>query len=174
MGTVLVIVLVSRLVFLLCLSSSCILCTQCCPCFWTVHSWLFLRFSLTIIYYLRYVLSLVYPMLSVFLDCPFFITPSVFSNIYLLPTVCPVSCVPNVASVSWLPLWFSLTFIYYLWYVLCLVYLMLPVSLGCPFLIASSVFSNVYLLPTVCPVSCVPNVTSVSGLSIPDCPFGFL
>ena len=28
---------------------------------------------------------------------------------------------------------------------LCLVYPMLPVSLDCPFLIASSVFSNVYL-----------------------------
>ena len=30
-------------------------------------------------------------------------------------------------------------------FVLCLVYLMLPVSLDCPFLIASSGFSNVYL-----------------------------
>ena len=32
--------------------------------------------------------------------------------------------------------------------VLCLVYLMLPVSLVCPFLIALSVFSNVYLART--------------------------
>jgi hypothetical protein len=30
-------------------------------------------------------------------------------------------------------------------FVLCLVYLMLPFSLDCPFLIGSSVFSNVYL-----------------------------
>jgi hypothetical protein len=56
----------------------------------------------------------------------FFIASSVSSNIYLLPTVCPVSCVlfDNVASVS-------------------------------GFFIASSVSSNFYLLPTVCPVSCV-------------------
>ena len=59
-------------------------------------------------------------------------------------------------------------------FVLCHVYPMLPVSLDYPFMIAPSVFSNVYLLPTVCPVSCVPNVASVSGLSIHDCPFGFL
>jgi hypothetical protein len=44
---------------------------------------------------------------------------------------------------------------------------MLPVSLDCPFLIALSVFSNVYL-------SCVPYVASFSGLSIFDCPFGML
>ena len=38
-------------------------------------------------------LRLVYPMLSVSLDCPFLIAPSVFSNIYL-------SCVPFVVSFS--------------------------------------------------------------------------
>jgi hypothetical protein len=38
------------------------------------------------------------------------------------------------------------------------------VSLDCPLLIAPSVFSS----------SCVANVASVSGLSIVDCPFGFL
>jgi hypothetical protein len=32
------------------------------------------------------------PMLPVSLNCPFLIAPSVFSNL------CPVSCVPNVAS----------------------------------------------------------------------------
>jgi hypothetical protein len=36
------------------------------------------------------------------------------------------------------------------------------------------VFSNVYLLPTVCPVSCVPNGASVSELYILDCLIGFL
>ena len=41
-----------RVVFLFCLSSPCTLCTQCCPCLWIVHSWLLLRFSLTLIYYL--------------------------------------------------------------------------------------------------------------------------
>jgi hypothetical protein len=35
--------------FLCCLSSSCVLCTQCCQCLWIVHSWLPLRFSLTFI-----------------------------------------------------------------------------------------------------------------------------
>ena len=104
-------------------------------------------------------------MLSVSLDRLFFIASSVFSNVYLL--VCSVSCVPNVVSVSGLSCIYcifgilALTFIYYS--VLCLVYLMLSVSLDCLFFIASSVFSNVYLL--VCSVSCVPNVVSVSGLS---------
>jgi hypothetical protein len=131
---------------------------------------------------------LMYPMLPVSLGCPFSIVSLVFFNL------CPVTCVPNDASISglsildcpfgllyplscvlctqcwqclwivhsWLSLWFSLPF------VLCLVYLMLPVSLGCPFLIVSLVFS------TLCPVTCVPNVASVSGLSILDCSFGFL
>ena len=37
-------------------------------------------------------------MLSVSLDCLFFILSLVFSSVYLL--VCSVSCVPNVVSVS--------------------------------------------------------------------------
>ena len=49
----------------------------------------------------------------------------------------------------------------------CLVYPMLPVSLNCPFLIAPSVFSNVYL-------SFVPCVASFSKLSIFDCPYSCL
>ena len=48
--------------------------------------------------------------------------------------------------------------------------LMLPVSLDCPFLIAPSVFSNVYFRL----VSCVHYVASFSGLSIFNCPFGIL
>ena len=55
-------------------------------------------------------------------------------------------------------------------FVLFLVCPVLSVSLDCPFLIVSSVFSNVYLGP----VFCVPNVVSVSRLSILDCLFGFL
>ena len=58
--------------------------------------------------------------------------------------------------------------------VICLICAMLPVSLDCPYLIASLVFSNVYLLPRVCPMSCVPSVASVSGMSVPDCRLGFL
>ena len=33
----------------ICLSSSCVLCDQCCQCFWIVHSWFPLRSSLTFI-----------------------------------------------------------------------------------------------------------------------------
>ena len=174
-----------------------------------------------------------YPILPVFLGCPVLIAPSVYSNVCLscvlctqyyqcfwiflswlplrftLTFVCPVSCVPNITSVSglscldyyqcfwialsWLPLRFTLTFI-------------CPVSnvpnitsvsglpcLDCPF-----GYSNVYLscvlctqyyqcfwiflswlplrftLTFICPVSCVPNITSVSGFSFLDCPFGLL
>ena len=81
---------------------------------------------------------------------------------------------------------------------LCLVYPVLPVSLECPFVIAHSVFSNVYLscvlctlcfqflwvvhfwipiryfLTFICPVSCVPYAATFSELSILDCPFGIL
>ena len=46
------------------------------------------------------------------------------------------------------------------------------VSLDCLVFIASSVFYNVYLL--VYSVSCVPNVVSVSGLSFLYCIFGIL
>ena len=51
---------------------------------------------------------------------------------------------------------------------------MLPVSLDCPFLIAPSVFSNVYLfcLPSSW-VLCI-QCCQYRGLSILDCPFGFL
>jgi hypothetical protein len=89
-------------------------------------------------------LRLVYPMLPVSLNCPYVITPSIFSSVYF----CPVSCVPYVAIFSGLsimdcPLRYSLTFIF----VLCLVYPMLPVSLDCPHLITPSVFSNVYFQP---------------------------
>jgi hypothetical protein len=62
---------------------------------------------------------LVYPMLSVSLDCPLLISPLVFSKVYLLQSV------------------------------LCLVYPMLSVSLDCPFLISPLVFSKVYSLQSV-------------------------
>ena len=40
-------------VFLCFLSSSCILCTQCCQCLWIFHSLFALRFSLTFIYRMK-------------------------------------------------------------------------------------------------------------------------
>jgi hypothetical protein len=156
------------------------------------------------------------------LACLFFVSPSVFSNVYLswvlcvqccqflwlvhsslslqfsLTCICPVSCVSNVASFTGLSILrcrFS-----FLWrvFVLFLVCPMLPVSLACLFFFAPSVFSNVYLscvlcvqcyqflwvvhsslplqfsLTFICPVSCVSNVASFSGLSILRCPFSFL
>ena len=97
-------------------------------------------------------LRLVYPMLPVSLDCLFLITPS--------------SCVPYIASFSGLSV-FDYPFvlctlccqfhwIVNFWLPLRLVYPMFPVSLDCPFLITHS--------------SCVPYVTSFSGLSVFDYP----
>jgi hypothetical protein len=84
-------------------------------------------------------------MLPVSLDFPFLITPSVFSNVYLLPIACPVSCVTNDSSIYRLSI------------------------LDC-----RSVFSNVYLLPTLYPLFCATNVSSISGLSILDYSVCFL
>jgi hypothetical protein len=102
--------------------------------------------------------------LPVSLDCSVLIAPSVFSNVYLscvlctlccqflwivqfwlplrysLTFICPVSCVPCVASFSGL---FSFDCPFgtlYRLFVLCLVYPVLPVSLDCPVLIAPSIF----------------------------------
>ena len=41
---------------------------------------LFLLFLCCVLYF--FVLCLVYPMLPVYLDCPFMVAPSVFSNVY--------------------------------------------------------------------------------------------
>ena len=162
-----------------------------------VHSWLHLRFSLPFIFILSVlqvsldgpfliappVFSNVYfhpAVLQVFLDGPFLIAPSVFSNIYFHPVgVTSISgssildctfgflyrlfsscrCYKCLWMVhSWSHLRFSLTFIFIL--------PVLQVSLDCPFLIAPSVFSTVYFHSV--------GVTSVSGLSILDCTFGFL
>ena len=153
-------------------------CAQCCTCLWIVHSSLSFRFALKFIYYIQFVLCLLCPMLDVSLDCPFFIVLSVCSKVYLLPTVCPVSCAQCCTCLwivhSSLSFRFALKFIYYIQFVLCLVCPMLYVSLDCPFFIVLSVCSKVYLLPTVCLVSSVPNVVRVSGLSILHCPFGLL
>ena len=89
----------NRLSFLccVCLSSSSVFYTQCCQFLWIVHSRLSLRYSLSFICPLScipnvtsfsrlsilhcpsvlfvFVLCLVYPMLPVSLDCPFFIAP---------------------------------------------------------------------------------------------------
>ena len=71
-----------------------------------------------------FILCLVYPMLSVSLEYPFLITPSVFSNGYLrrrsrrvFMSLTDLSCVPNVVSFSGISILdchfpLSLTFIY--------------------------------------------------------------
>ena len=144
-----------------CLSSSCILCTQCWQCLSIVYlhpvscvpnvdivSRLFI-----------FILYLVYPMLTVSLDClssSCILCPECWhclSIVYLHP----LSCVPNVDSVSRL-----FVFILYL------VYPMLTLSLD--YLSSSCILcaqcwhclSSVYLHP----VSCVPNVDIVSRLFI--------
>jgi hypothetical protein len=95
---------------------------------------------------------------------------------------------------SWVPLFywgcvvifpiFRIVFFYLLVFLVlfCVLFPRLRMSLDCPFLIASSVFSNAYILNIVCwcpthivlcslfcfclgPVSCVPNVACFSGLS---------
>ena len=60
-----------------------------------VFVFIFLAFCAVVVLFV-FVLCFVCPMLSVSLDCPFWIVSSVFSNVYFGP----VSCVPNFASVS--------------------------------------------------------------------------
>jgi hypothetical protein len=127
------------------------------------------------------------------LDCIFLIAPLVFSNVYLFCVLCTLCC-----QFLWIVYFDCPIGILWRLFVLCLVYPMLPVSLDCIFLIATLVFSNVYLscvlctlccqflwivyfwlplwysLTFICLVSCVPYVVRFSGLHIFYCPFGIL
>ena len=143
------------------LSSSCILCAQCWQCLSIVclHPVSCVPNVDIVSRLFIFILYLVYPMLTVSLDC--------LSSSCILCAQCwhclsivylhPVSCVPNVDSVSRL-------FIFILY----LVCPMLTLSLDC--LTSSCILctqcwyclSIVYLHP----VSCVPNVDSVSRLFI--------
>jgi hypothetical protein len=117
-------------------------------------------------------------MLSDSLDCPFVIAPLVFSNVNLSCVLCTLCCQILWIVHLWLPLWYSLTFICpvscvpyvasfsglsifdcpfgILWclFVLCLVYPMLPVSLDCPFMIAPLVVCDVYFFCVSCTLCC--------------------
>ena len=144
-----------------CLSSSCILCTQCWHCLSIVylHPVSCVPNVDIVSRVFIFILYLVYPMLTLSLDC--------LSSSCILCAQCwqclsivylhPVSCVPNVDSVSRL-------FIFILY----LLYPMLTLSLDC--LSSSCILcaqcwhclTSVYLHP----VSCVPNVDSVSRLFI--------
>jgi hypothetical protein len=196
---------------------SCVLCTLCYQFLWIVYSWSPLWYSLTsicpvscvpyvasfsglsILYcpfgilWRLFVLCLVYPMLSDSLDCPFLITPLVFSNVYLSCVLCTLCCQILWIVHLWLPLWYSLTFICL---VSCVPYVVRFSGLSiCDYPL---VFSNVYLSYVFCtlccqflwivyfwlplwysltfisPVSCVPYVVRFSGLYIFNCPFGIL
>ena len=88
-------------------------------------------------------LRLVYTMMPFSLDCPFLIAPSVFSNVYL-----PLASTWDHTGFRFLVGSVLLTYLDF-FALLCLpLYgVMCPkllVSLYCPFLIAASVFSNVY------------------------------
>ena len=61
-----------------------------------------------VLYWFVFVLCLVYPMLPFSLDCPFLITPPVFSGLSILDYPSGFLWIVH----SWLPLRFSLTFIY--------------------------------------------------------------
>jgi len=102
-------------------------------------------------------------MLPVSLYCPFFIAPSVFSNIYLSCVLCPLCC--QFISIA---LFYCLFGILKHVFVLCHVYPMLAVSLDCPFLLPLQ-----YSLTFFFPVSCVPYVASFSGLSFFIAPSAF-
>ena len=93
-----------------------------------------LRYSLTFICPVSCV-----PYVASFSGLSFFVTPSVFSNIYLSYVLCILCC-------------------QFLWIVLFITpSVMLPVSLDC-----LSSLPLRYSLTCICPVSCVPNVASFS------------
>ena len=132
--------------------------------------------------YRLFVSCLVFPMLPMPLDCPFSITFSsivylsrvlcaqccqflqIVHSLWLLPLsfICLVSCVPNVASTPRLSILYC--FFLYRLFVSCSMCPMLPVPLDCP-------FSMLLPLSFICLVSCVPNVTNASRLSILYCLF---
>ena len=144
-----------------CLSSSCILCTQCWHCLSIVcfHPVSCVPNVDSVSRMFIFILYLVYPMLTLSLHCMFPSCILCTQCWQCLSIVClhPVSCVPNVDSVSRL-------FIFILY----LVCPMLTLSLEC--LSSSCILcaqcwhclSSVYLHP----VSCVPNVDIVSRLFV--------
>ena len=152
-------------------------------------------------------------MVTVSLDCPFVIAPSVFSNIYLscvlctlccqflwifhfclslrysLTFICPVSCVPYVASFSGLSFFIAPSVFsnMYLSCVLCTLltlvlffYPLYSLTMSCVFapyvtsfslyfFIAPSVFSNIYLSCVLCTLCC-----QFLWIVLFYCPFGIL
>ena len=134
-------------------------------------------------------------MLPVSLDCSCFITLSVFYNIYLSCVLSTLCCQFLWIVHVLLPFRYSITFICP---VSCLLYVTSFSGLFMDFIIALSVFYNIYLscvlstlccqflwivhvllpfrysITFICPVSCLLYVTSFSGLFMFYYPFGIL
>ena len=94
------------------------------------------------------VLCIVNSMLSI-LCCPFDVLYRLLTIYSLVCVLCTQCWLYRRIFHSWIPFRCSLSFTYYLLFVLCLVYSMLPISHDCPFLVAPSIFSILYLLSTV-------------------------
>ena len=164
---------------------SCVLCTQCCQCLRIVYCWLHLRFSLTFICpvycvpnvvsvsrlsivdytfgFLYRLIVLCVPNVASVSGLSILYYPFVFSNVYLSCVLCTQCCQCLRIVYCWLHLRFSLTF-------------NCPVCTQCCqcLRIIHSLLHLRFSLTFICPVYCVPNVVSVSGLSIIDYTFGFL
>ena len=136
-------------------------------------------------------------MLSILWIVLIVIASLVFSNVYWSCVLYTLCCQFSGLSLFWLPLWYSLTFI---GPVSCIPYVVCcQFSVDCPLLlIASLVFSNVYLscvlytlccqfsglsllwlplwysLTFMCPVSCIPYVVNSLDCPYCDCLFGIL
>ena len=91
-GSVLLIFLVVYVEFLLCLSSFCVLCKQCCQFLWTVHSWLLLWFSLTLMLLIKLRFS------SLIADCGYSVKPFWFIGFPTLSLPDKGYCVLNQLS----------------------------------------------------------------------------
>ena len=195
----------------------CVYCVKCCLCLWNVHYWLPPRLVI-VVYIVPNVacvfglsirvchlgwssLCILCQMLLVSLECPLLIATSVglryvycakcclclWNVHYWLPPrlVFVVYIVPNVACVFGM----SIIDCHLGWSSLCILCHMLPVSLVCPLLIATSVglccvycakcclclwYVHYWLPPRlVFVVYFVPNVACVFGLSIFDCHLGW-
>jgi hypothetical protein len=86
------------------------------------------------------------PYVASFSELSFFITPSVFSNIYLSCVLCTIFC-----QFLWIVLFYIAPSVFSSMYLSCVfVDPMLPLSLDCPFSLPLR-----YSLTFICPVSCL-------------------
>jgi hypothetical protein len=135
-----------------------------------------------LMFYLYYLCLFTYIMVSItswLYDCMSYMTDVLSEERTTYP-----SWVPGLTLGFWSVLLIVLVFCVLFVSVLCLVCPVLPVFLDCQFLIAPSVFSNVYSCCQVLLIvhSWLPlrfsltftHVASVSAFSFLDCPFGFL